>query len=177
MGNISYNILKVMMELQRPRSFIDWETKQQCGKVPDSRLQICWPYSTASAKPQILIHTHRVMVTSAVMEILTLKPLPSGVTWNVTPRMCSLLILTLCKKHNSALSFLLAGTAGLFSLPELCWAIEPHGLCLLWSHESLLRGWILSVGWHGRLIIRQLWFPSRLQGWMCARASILLMKI
>ena len=36
----------------------------------------------------------------------------------------------------------------------------------------LLRDWILSVGWHGRLMIRQLWFPLRLQGWICVRVRI-----
>ena len=38
--------------------------------------------------------------------------------------------------------------------------------------RALFRGWILSTGWHGRLRIRQLQFPLRLQGWIRARARI-----
>ena len=43
--------------------------------------------------------------------------------------------------------------------------------------RAMLRGWILSIGLYGRLRIRQLWFPSRLRGWIYTRASILLLLL
>ena len=36
----------------------------------------------------------------------------------------------------------------------------------------LLRDWILSPGCHSKLRIRQLWSPSRCQGWICVRVRI-----
>ena len=68
-----------------------------------------------------------------------------------------------------------------------CWALLSASIVLsIWASWTLpalvlmravLRDWILSIRWHGRLRIRQLWFPSRLQGWICARASVLFIII
>ena len=49
-------------------------------------------------------------------------------------------------KSHSRLSFLLTAIAGLFSMPVLCWAFEPHGPCLLWSHEKPAQG-LHSLHW------------------------------
>jgi len=106
--------------------------RQRQRKVPDSRLEIHWPYRTALPKPQVLSHTHSFTLMSAVMGILTSVLFPQ-VASNVISRMCRLLIFTLCKNHNAPLSFLLTAVAGLLSVSVLCWAFEPHGPCLLWS--------------------------------------------
>ena len=113
------NISKVrIQELQNLLILQIGRPRQQCGKVPDSRLEIYQPYHTVSPKSQILIHTHRVTVTLMVMGIVTLMPLEIGSIVIVLTLM--ILILNLCKNHNSLLSFLLAAIAGLFSVPALC---------------------------------------------------------
>ena len=109
-----------------------WRLKQKQRKVPDSRLEIHWLFRPASPKPQILSHTHSFTLMSAVMGVLTLG-LFLQVASNVISRMCRLLIFTLCKNHDSPLSFLLTAISGLLSVSALCWAFEPHGPCLLWS--------------------------------------------
>ena len=119
--------------------------RQRQRKVPYSRLEIHWPYLTASPKPQILSHTHSFTLMSAVMGVLTSVLFPQ-VASNVISRMCRLLIFTLCKNHDSPLSFLLTAISGLLSVSALCWAFEPHGPCLLWSHESPVQG-LDSLHW------------------------------
>ena len=54
------------------------------------------------------------------MEILRLMLVPPGVPWNVIFPMLMLLIVNLCKNHNSPLSFFIAAIAGLFSMTVSC---------------------------------------------------------
>ena len=49
------------------------------------------------------------------------------------------------QKSQFTLSFFLTATAGLLSLPALCWAFEPHRPCL-WYHESPAQG-LDSLHW------------------------------
>ena len=112
--------------------------------MPDFRLETYWPYLTVPPKPDSKA-THRFTTPSAVMGILTLA-LFSEVASNMISRMWRLLILTLYKTHNSPLSVLLTAIAGLFSMPASCSAFEPHGPCLLWSHESHAQG-LDSLHW------------------------------
>ena len=100
--------------------------------MPDFKSEIYRPYRTASRKPRILSHTHSFTLTSAVIGILSLAVF-SEVASNMTSRMWTFLIFTLCKTHNWPLSSLLTAIAGLFSMPAACWAFEPHGPCLLCS--------------------------------------------
>ena len=145
--------------------------RQRQRKVPYSRLEIHWPYLTASPKPQILSHTHSFTLMSAVMGVLTLALFPQ-VTSNVISRIWRLLIFILCKNRihpcHSSWQPLLGSS--------LCQCCAEHlslmDLTCFGLMRALFRGWILSTGWHGRLRIRRLWFPSRLQGWICARASM-----
>ena len=114
--------------------------------MPGFKLEIYQPHHPASPKPQIPRHTHRFTLTSAVMGIFTIAPLPSAVSSNVISRTCRLLIFTLCKNHSSLLLFALTAIAGHLSMPALCWAVEPHRPCLLWSHKSPAQG-LDSLHW------------------------------
>ena len=131
--------------------------------MPDSRLETYWPHHTVSPKPWILKDTHGFTVMSAVMGMFT-SALFSEVASKVISRMCRLLIFTLSKNqiHRCCFSWLpLLGS----SLCQHC--AEQLSLMDLASFglmRALFRGWIFSTGWHGRPRIRQLQFPSRLQG-------------
>ena len=132
MGKVSENILKVGF-----RSFKDlltlqiWRLRQRLKsawfQVGDLLAILHCLSQTSDSKA-----THGFTLTSAVMGMLTSVVFPE-VASNVISRMCRLLIFTLCKNHDSPLSFLLTAISGLLSVSALCWAFEPHGPCLLWS--------------------------------------------
>lgn len=121
----------------------------------------------ASPKHQIPRHTHRFTLFSS-----------DGDFYYSTFAIRSLfkcgiqvvqLQVTLCINHRIHPCH--SSCSQLLSLPASCWAFEPHRPCL-WSHASPAQGLDSLPGCHSKLRIRQLWFPSRCQGWTCVRVRI-----
>ena len=171
MGKVSENILKVGF-----RSFKDlltlqiWRLRQRLKsawfQVGDLLAILHCLSQTSDSKA-----THGFTLTSAVMGMLTSVVFPE-VASNVISRIWRLLIFNLCKNHihpcHSSWQPLLGS-----SLYQCCAEhLSLMDLACFGLMRALFRGWILSIGWHGRLRIRRLWFLSRLQGWICARASM-----
>ena len=175
MGKVSENILKVGF-----RSFKDlltlqiWRLRQRLKsawfQVGDLLAILHCLSQTSDSKA-----THGFTLTSAVMGMLTSVMFPE-VASNVISRIWRLLIFILCKNRihpcHSSWQPLLGSS--------LCQCCAEHlslmDLACFGLMRALFRGWILSIGWHGRLRIRRLWFPSRLQGWICARASMFILN-
>ena len=168
MVSVSSNVLKVRI-LEFPPCFTVGRPRQQHGKVPDFRLEFSWPYCIASPKPQILMHTHRVTVTLMMTGILRIMPLPSKVAVTMTLTTWIFLILNLCKTihpcHSSWQQLLGNSLCQCYAEFWTAWILPA-----LVFMRALFRGWILYIGWRDKLRIRQLWFPSRLQGWIFVRA-------
>lgn len=137
--------------MQRPPYFADWESKAAGLKSARCQIGDLLAIPHCLSQPSDSKATHRFTVTPAVMGIFT-SALLSEVASNVISGTWTFLILTLCKNHSSPLS-LLTAIAWLFSASVVL-SIEPHGLHLLWSHESPAQG-LDSFHWrHGRLRIR-----------------------
>ena len=144
--------------------------RQQGGKVPDSRLETYWPYLTASPNPQI----PRLLTGSRwrrqwwgstrqcrCQKLLRMWYPRLGRSW-FSP--CVKTTIHPCHSWQPLLGS---------SLCQLCaefWT--SWTLPALVFMRALLRGWILSIGWHGRLEDQTAVISSRRQGWICARASI-----